>query len=42
MALINGRLSEIAWYGVAAGVTYWGLTLYKPKYYFCMARVQRI
>lgn len=42
MALMNAKVSQFIWYGLASGITFWGLTLYKPKYYLCLANVQRI
>lgn len=42
MGLFNAKVSQTIWYGLASGVAFWGLTLYKPKYYYCLANVQRI
>ena len=42
MALINAKVSQAIWYGLMGGLTYTALTMYKPKYYFCMANVKHI
>ena len=42
MGLMNAKISEVIWYGAATAITFWGLTLHKPKYYYCMANVQRL
>jgi len=42
MALINKQVSTVVAYGVVSAFTYVGLTLYKPRYWYCLANVQHI
>jgi predicted transcriptional regulator of viral defense system len=42
MALINARVSEVIAYGFVSALTYVGLTMYKPRYWYCTANVQHI
>ena len=42
MALINAKLSQTIWYGLATASAFWGMTLYKPKYCICLAETKHI
>lgn len=42
MALRHAKISEMIWYGFTAGVVYFGISAYKPRYFFTFANVQRI
>jgi hypothetical protein len=42
MALINGKVSQTIWYGLAFASAFWGLTLYKPRYCVCFAKVESL
>jgi len=42
MAVRHAQLSQYIWYGFTAGIVYFGITVYKPRYFFTFANVQRI
>jgi hypothetical protein len=42
MAIRNAKISEAIWYGLSTGIVFFGLSLYKPKYYYYFANVQHI
>ena len=42
MKVINAKISEALWYGLFTGLVFTGLTVYKPKYSYSFANVQRI
>ena len=42
MNIINAKVTQAVWYGLASTMAFWGLTLYKPNYSVCWANVKRI
>ena len=42
MAIRNAKVSEAIWYGLATGLVFFGLNLYRPKYYYTFAKVEHI
>lgn len=42
MGIRNARVSEAIWYGLATGIVFFGLSLYRPKYYYYFAKVEHI
>jgi hypothetical protein len=42
MAVRHAQLSQFLWYGLTGGIVYFGITAYKPRYFFTFANVQRI
>ena len=42
MAVRHAQLSQLIWYGLTGAIVYFGISAYKPRYFFTFANVQRI
>lgn len=42
MGVRHAKISELVWYGFTAGIVYFGISAYKPRYFYTFANVQRI
>lgn len=42
MAIRHAQLSQALWYGFTGAIVYFGITAYKPRYFYTFAKVQRI
>lgn len=42
MAIKNAKVSEFIWYGLSTAVVYFGISAFKPRYFYTFATVQNI